>query len=80
MTKKKKTQRRDLIEKYYKVFPIHKRQDLLEETIKLINSNFIMNHADLFFTKLIYFILIVFFVLDRSLAEVPLGKAVNPWL
>lgn len=28
-----------MIEKYYKVVPIHKRQDLLDETIKLINSH-----------------------------------------
>lgn len=38
--KKKKVSRKDLIEKYYKVSPIHKRRDLLEETIKLINSKF----------------------------------------
>lgn len=35
--RKKKVDKRDLIEKYYKVVPIHKRHDLVDETIKLIN-------------------------------------------
>lgn len=37
--KKKKVDKKDLIEKYYKVTPIHKRQELLDETIRLINSH-----------------------------------------
>jgi predicted N-acetyltransferase YhbS len=36
--KKSKVQKNDLIEKYYKVVPIHKRTDLLDETIRLING------------------------------------------
>lgn len=37
--KKKRIDKKDLIEKYYKVVPIHKRTDLLDETIRLINSH-----------------------------------------
>lgn len=37
--RKKKVERKDLIEKYYKVVAIHKRQDLLSETIELINEH-----------------------------------------
>ena len=37
--KKKKVERKDLIEKYYKVVAIHKRHDLVDETIRLINSH-----------------------------------------
>ncbi|CAG9807449.1 unnamed protein product [Chironomus riparius] len=36
--KAKKVQKKDLIDKYYKVVPIHKQPNLLDETIKLINS------------------------------------------
>ena len=37
--KKKKINKSDLIEKYYRVVAIHKRHDLVDETIRLINSH-----------------------------------------
>ncbi|CRK94631.1 CLUMA_CG008131, isoform A [Clunio marinus] len=37
--KKKKIIKEQLIQKYYKVVAIHKRQDLLDDTIRLINSH-----------------------------------------
>lgn len=37
--KKKKVNKNDLIEKYYRVVAIHKRRDLVDETIRLINSH-----------------------------------------
>lgn len=37
--KKKKVSKSDLIEKYYRVVPIHKRHDLVDETVRLINSH-----------------------------------------
>ena len=38
MKKKKKVVRKDLITKYYEVLPIHKRPDLIDESINLINT------------------------------------------
>lgn len=37
--KRKKVEKKELVEKYYHVVAIHKRQDLLDETIRLINSH-----------------------------------------
>lgn len=37
--KKVKIRKTDLMEEYYQLVPIHKRQDLLDETIRLINNH-----------------------------------------